>query len=140
MKKLLSVALALVVLMSLACTASAMTAGTYTETVMAMHGPMTMEMTVSEDKIESVTVTDHVETPGVGDIAVEQIPAAIVAEQTVAVDAVSGVFPGAAEGLPGPGRDGGCVCPRGPERRQPAGGAGRAAGPDRFCRCPHRAL
>ena len=91
MKKLLSVALALVILMSLACTASAMTAGTYTETVMAMHGPMTLEMTVSEDKIESVTVTDHVETPGVGDIAVEQIPAAIVAEQTVAVDAVSGV-------------------------------------------------
>ena len=91
MKKLLSLVLALVMMMSLTGTASAMTAGTYTQTVNAMHGPMTVEVTVSEDSIESVKVTDHVETPGVGDVAVEQIPAAIVSEQSLAVDAVAGV-------------------------------------------------
>lgn len=91
MKKLLCFVLAIVLLMSIACTASAMTAGTYTETVSAMHGPLTLEMTVSEDRIESVTVLEHVETPGVGDQAVEDIPARIVEDQSVAVDAVTGV-------------------------------------------------
>lgn len=89
--KLFALVLAAVMLMSVACGASAMTAGTYTQTVNAMHGPLTVEVTVTEDAIENVVVTDHVETPGVGDVAVEEIPAKIVANQTIDVDVVSGV-------------------------------------------------
>ena len=61
--KLMALVLALCVLMSLACGASAaMTAGTYSATVSGMHGPMTVQVTVSEDRIESVEVTENVET------------------------------------------------------------------------------
>lgn len=92
-KKWLSILLTFAVLLSFSVFAAAddMTAGTYTETVTAMHGPMTVEVIVTEEKIESVKVTDHVETPGVGDVAVEQIPQRIVDAQSLAVDVVTGV-------------------------------------------------
>ncbi|MDL2217454.1 FAD-dependent oxidoreductase [Christensenellaceae bacterium OttesenSCG-928-M15] len=67
------------------------TPGTYTSTVSGMHGPLSVEVTVSSDAITDVKVTEHMETPGVGDVSVEQIPAAIVAEQSLAVDTVTGV-------------------------------------------------
>ena len=67
------------------------TAGTYTATVTGMHGPITVETTFSEDAITNVTVTSNVETPGVGEVAVEEIPAAIVEYQSLDVDNVSGV-------------------------------------------------
>lgn len=92
-RKALSVLLVLAMLLGLGAAASAegMTPGTYTQTVNAMHGPMTVEVTVSADRIESVEVTDHVETPGVGDQAVKDIPERIVGAQSLAVDAVTGV-------------------------------------------------
>ena len=68
--KLFALVLAAVMLLSVACGASAMTAGTYTKTVGAMHGPMTLEVVLTGDRIESVKVLEHVETPGVGDQAV----------------------------------------------------------------------
>ena len=89
--KLFALVLAAVMLMSVACGASAMTAGTYTKTVGAMHGPMTIEVVLAADKIESVKVLEHVETPGVGDQAVLDIPVRIVENQTAEVDAVTGV-------------------------------------------------
>ena len=67
------------------------TPGTYTATVTAMHGPLTVEVTFSEDAITNAAVTSNVETPGVGEIAVERIPAAIVEHQSLDVDSVSGV-------------------------------------------------
>lgn len=67
------------------------TPGTYTATVTAMHGPLTVEVTFSEDAITNAAVTSNVEHPGVGEIAVERIPAAIVEHQSLDVDSVSGV-------------------------------------------------
>ena len=90
--KLLALVLALCVLMSLACGASAaMTAGTYSATVSGMHGPMTVQVTVSEDKIESVEVTENVETPGLIDWPMREIPQEVVENQSVNVDTVTGV-------------------------------------------------
>ena len=46
--------------------AAGYTPGTYTATTIGMNADVTVEVTVSEDKIESVVVTDHMETPGIG--------------------------------------------------------------------------
>lgn len=47
--------------------------GTYTGT--GNNGPVTLEVVVSADAIESVTVTEHGETPGISDPAIEKHPA-----------------------------------------------------------------
>jgi urocanate reductase len=104
MKRLISLALCLLLALGAlsGCTSSTpstpaapeaggMTAGTYTATVPGMHGPLSVEVTVTADAIEDVQVTSHVETPAVGDWAVELMPAAIVEHQSTGVDAVSGV-------------------------------------------------
>ena len=90
-KKLVALLLAAVMLLTLTAAASAegMKPGTYTKTVKGMYDGLTVEVTVTEDKIESVKVLDHVETAP-GWPALEKIPAAIVANQTVGVDAVAG--------------------------------------------------
>ena len=70
-------------------------AGTYTgEATGHNGGPLTVEVTVSDDKIESVEVKDHTETYGIGyglkETPVEAIPSQIVEGQTLAVDTVTG--------------------------------------------------
>ena len=67
------------------------TPGTYSAEVNAMHGPLEVEVTFSEDAILDINVVNHVETPGVGDAAVDKIPQAIVDNQSLMVDAVTGV-------------------------------------------------
>ena len=89
MKKVLSLVLTLTLLMS-AVGALAMTAGTYTGTADGRNGPVTVEVTVTEDAIEKIEVTEHVETEGIGTMAVDAIPAAIVESQSLGVDAVAG--------------------------------------------------
>ena len=74
----------------LSAPAAAYEAGTYTATVPGRNADLTVEVTFSEDKIESVTVTDHAETDGIGTNAVDQIPAAIVENQSLGVDTVAG--------------------------------------------------
>ena len=68
-----------------------MQAGTYRATVMGFHAPLTVEVTVSTDRINSVRVLEHMETPGFGEWPAELIPARIVENQSLAVDIVSGV-------------------------------------------------
>ena len=53
-------------------------------------GDVTVEVVADTDTIYSVTVTEQNETPGIGSRAVETVPAAIVAANSVDVDAVSG--------------------------------------------------
>lgn len=53
-------------------------------------GPVMVEVTFEGGVITAVAVTDQQETEGVADPALEQIPAAIVEQQSVAVDVVSG--------------------------------------------------
>ena len=66
------------------------TPGTYTGVGPGKNGDITVEVTVSENAIQSVTVVKHDETPGLSDGAIADIPAKIVAAQSLAVDAVSG--------------------------------------------------
>ena len=66
------------------------TAGTYTTSANGNNGEVMVQVTLSEHKIESVLVKDHGETPGISDAAIEQIPAAIVAAQSLNVDTISG--------------------------------------------------
>lgn len=63
--------------------------GTYTASAQGKNGPVTVSVTFDADKIAAVNVTGHTETPGISDGAIEQVPAAIVAKQSLAVDAVT---------------------------------------------------
>ncbi len=82
-----------------------MTAGVYTASAMGMNDQVTVEVEVSEDAILSVTVTEESETPGIGGplknadgeiltgggtSPVESVPAAIVENQSLSVDTVTG--------------------------------------------------
>ena len=63
--------------------------GTYTGVGKGMNGDVTVEVTVKDSKIAEVVVTDHKESEGISDPAIEQIPTRIVEEQSTSVDAVS---------------------------------------------------
>ena len=63
---------------------------TLTGTAPGRNGDVTVEVVYSDNKIQSVKVTDHQETEGIADGALEQIPTAIVEANTPNVDTVSG--------------------------------------------------
>jgi fumarate reductase flavoprotein subunit len=52
--------------------------------------PIVVSVTFTKSAIESITVVSHGETEGVSDVTIERIPPAIVEQQTLAIDAVSG--------------------------------------------------
>ncbi len=64
--------------------------GVYTAQAKGNNGDVKVEVEFSPDAIVKVTVTDHQETPGLSDPAIEKIPQRIVDGQTLNVDAVSG--------------------------------------------------
>lgn len=68
----------------------AMTAGTYEASAQGRNGPVNVKVDVTKDRITSVQVTGHKETPGIGTLAVKDLPKAIVEAQTTGVDSVSG--------------------------------------------------
>ncbi|MEG0935302.1 MAG: FAD-dependent oxidoreductase [Clostridia bacterium] len=68
----------------------ALTAGTYTATAAGFGGPIEVSVTTSADAIISVEVLSNSETAGIGSTAVERLPGAIVAAQSLKVDAVAG--------------------------------------------------
>ncbi len=65
-------------------------AQTLTGSAMGKVGPVEVEVVTDGDRILSVTVLSHEETPAIGTLAVEQIPDAIVAHQGLDIDAVAG--------------------------------------------------
>lgn len=69
---------------------SGFTAGTYTETVNGRNAAITVEVVLTDEEIQQVTVTSHSETESVASVALERIPAAIVENQTTKVDNVTG--------------------------------------------------
>ncbi len=75
-------------------TSGTYTAGTYTAEATGHNGTVSVEVTVSEDKIESVNVTNHTETYGIGyglkETPIEAIPTQIVENQSLAVDTITG--------------------------------------------------
>ena len=66
------------------------TPGAYTGTAAGKNGDVKVEVTFSANAIDSVKVVEHSETAGISDGAIENIPAAIVENQSLAVDTVSG--------------------------------------------------
>ena len=66
------------------------TPGTYTGTAAGKNGDVKVEVTFSANAIDSVKVVEHSETAGISDGAIVNIPAAIVENQSLAVDTVSG--------------------------------------------------
>lgn len=70
--------------------AQMLTDGSYTGVSKGNNGDVTVKVTVSGGAISAVEVVEHSETAGISDPAIERIPSAIVENQSVAVDAVSG--------------------------------------------------
>ncbi len=66
------------------------TAGTYTGTGNGYNGPVTVDVTFAEDKIEKIEVTSSAETEHVGDVAFDILPDQIIAANGTGVDSVSG--------------------------------------------------
>lgn len=91
MKKLLSLVLCLMLCMLCVATASAdYAAGTYTGAAAGMNGDITVEVTFSETAITDIGIKSHSETPGISDPAIDRIPGAILASQSLGVDTISG--------------------------------------------------
>ena len=111
-RKLFCAILSLFMLLSVCAGASAMTAGTYEGIGTGRNGDVKVSVTVVEDAITEVIVTEHMESPGISDPAIERIPAAIVEHQSLNIDAVSGatltcvaVLEGAEKALAAAGAD-----------------------------------
>lgn len=64
--------------------------GTFSGTAQGHGGPLTVEITAQDNQITSAKVTKQTESPYVANKVMELIPQEIVAQQTLAVDAVSG--------------------------------------------------
>ncbi len=88
MRRILS--LVLVAVMLIGVVPIAMAADIYTKTVTGMQGPMTLELTVNDGKIEELRVIDQVETPGIGSVAANLIPERIKENQSINVDVITG--------------------------------------------------
>ncbi len=71
-------------------TGASYTPGTYSSSVMGRNADVTVEVELSEDKIESVKVVAHDETLDVAAVALERIPSKIVSSQTTKIDSVTG--------------------------------------------------
>ena len=104
MKKLVKLALCLVLAASAAgcgsnngagtptpdTSAAALTPGTYTATVTGHNAPITIEVTVTDQAIESINVVESSETAGIGTNAMEKLTDEIIANQTVNLDTITG--------------------------------------------------
>lgn len=91
MKKILSVLLAMMMLLSLSAFAQAQYPdGTYQGEGEGFGGAILVSVTVLDGKITDIELLEHSETAGISDAAVEQIPADIIEAQSVDVDVVAG--------------------------------------------------
>lgn len=70
--------------------AAPFTAGTYQASYQGMRAPVLVSVTFSADRIEKITVGDNKETVGLGSVAIEKLPGAIVEAQSIGVDAIGG--------------------------------------------------
>ncbi len=75
---------------TLAAATPALKDGAYTGTGSGRNGEITVELTVKAGKLATVNVVRHGETAGISDAALARVPAEIVAQQSTAVDAVTG--------------------------------------------------
>lgn len=89
MKKIVALLLA-VLMLTASFGAFAMTDGTYEGTGKGLMGDIKVAVEVAGNAIVSVTVLEQNETPAIAAPALEQIPAAIVENQSLVVDVVAG--------------------------------------------------
>ena len=82
--------MALLLTAAMLLTAAAASAETYTGKGVGRNADIAVEMAVEDGKIVSVSVTEHSETAGIADPALSSIPAAIVENQSLAIDVVAG--------------------------------------------------
>ncbi len=66
------------------------TPGTYTGTAHGRNGDVSVEVTFSADKIESIQVLENAETAGISDLPQKQIPEDILTYQSLDVDSITG--------------------------------------------------
>lgn len=64
--------------------------GTYTAKASGKDGIIVVEVSFTNDKIQSVEVVEHYERVGYGELALKNIPDRIISEQSLAVDTVTG--------------------------------------------------
>ena len=92
-KKTLSILLTLAVLlcgMAIPAFAATYTPGTYTGTGTGRNGAVKVDVTFTESAIASIVIGENEETESIAAAPFEQLPEAIVANQSLAVDTVSG--------------------------------------------------
>ena len=89
-KKMLGTMILMAAAAAMSLTAGAYTPGTYTGTGAGHNGPVTVEVTVSEDSIDDITVAESAESAYIGEVAAEHVIADVLDYQSLKVDAVSG--------------------------------------------------
>ncbi len=80
----------LLVMVSLFLSCGNYKAGTYTATSIGRNDNITLECTFDKDRIETISVLSHNETPGIGTVALDRMTKAITAHQSLDVDIVTG--------------------------------------------------
>ena len=75
---------------SMETTTGSYTEGVYEASQKGMNGDVKVGVTFTGDSISEVKILEHKETEGLADPALEQIPASIVAHQSLAIDTISG--------------------------------------------------
>lgn len=73
-----------------ACSSGSSKDGKFVGEAKGANGPIKVEVTVKKDAIENIKVIESSETDGVSDLALKQIPDAIIKDQGLDVDAVTG--------------------------------------------------
>ncbi len=87
-KRLLSLALCLLLALSVVPAMAETVTGT--ASAMGLNGEVTVTVELTDGVITSVTAEGAQETPGIGSVAIEQLPALMAQNNTINVDAVSG--------------------------------------------------
>lgn len=91
MKKVAIPVIAVVILlMSAGCEHSKYKAGTYKAATMGKKGLVPVTVVFDKNKILSVQIGQNQETPGIGQVAVQELPPKVVAAQNTNIDGVSG--------------------------------------------------
>ena len=91
-RRALPVLLVLMVLTVFACgtSRSPWADGSYSGEGKGIHGAVKLAVEIRKGKIEQITILEEHETEGVSDLALEEIPRAVIEKQSVQVDGIAG--------------------------------------------------
>ena len=90
MKRTLTTVCALLLALCMVLPVYALPAGTYEGIAQGYGGEVKAIVTLSEDKLENLEVSGGKETPGLGAVAIEQLPSKMLQMQDVDIDALTG--------------------------------------------------